>query len=150
MNYDNALSYSSQWLDIIKQEHFPEEAQAKWIIDESKRNFAEHFNRNWLEYRKSVTEAGDWASVEWSGKGATFTDVMGRKYIDWLGGFGMFDLGWCHPDVVEAVGGSIETQPHAITGIDRLVARCACQTDGRDHARRFEIFIVCRQWHGSD
>ena len=66
-------------------------------------NFAEHFNRNWLEYRKSVTEAGDWASVEWSGKGATFTDVMGRKFIDWLGGFGMFDLGWTHPDVVAAV-----------------------------------------------
>src|SRR5678815_5471819 len=89
INYDNALSYSSQWLDIIKQETFPEESQAKWIIEQSTQNFAEHFNRGWLEYRKSVTEAGDWASVEWSGKGSTFTDVMGRKYIDWLGGFGM-------------------------------------------------------------
>jgi len=110
-SYDNALSYSSQWLDIIKQEHFPEEEQAKWIIDESKRNFAEYFNRNWLEYRKSVTEAGDWASVEWLGKGATFTDVLGRKYIDWLGGFGMFDLGWCHPDVVEAVAAQLKRSP---------------------------------------
>ena len=111
MNYDNALSYSSQWLDIIKQENFPEETQAKWIIDESTRNFAEHFNRGWLEYRKSVTEAGDWASVEWSGKGSTFTDVMGRKYIDWLGGFGMLDLGWCHPDVVEAVIAQLRRSP---------------------------------------
>src|SRR5687767_2093350 len=111
MNYDNALSYSSQWLDIIKQETFPEEAQAKWIIDESKQNFAEHFNRGWLEYRKSVTEAGDWASVEWSGKGSTFTDVMGRQYIDWLGGFGMLDLGWCHPDVVEAVIAQVKRSP---------------------------------------
>lgn len=111
MNYDNALSYSSQWLDIIKQGNFPEEEQAKWIINESKNNFAEHFNRNWLEYRKSVTEAGDWASVEWSGKGATFTDVMGRKFIDWLGGFGMFDLGWCHPDVVEAVIAQVKRSP---------------------------------------
>src|SRR5258706_7168291 len=110
-NFDNALSYSSQWLDIIKQEHFPEETQAKWIIDESKQNFAEHFNRNWLEYRKSVTEAGDWASVEWSGKGATFTDVLGRKYIDWLGGFGMFDLGWCHPEVVAAVTAQVKRSP---------------------------------------
>ena len=111
MNYDNALSYSNQWLDIIKQGNFPEEAQAKWIINESKNNFAEHFNRNWLEYRKSVTEAGDWASVEWSGKGASFTDVMGRKFIDWLGGFGMFDLGWCHPDVVEAVTAQVKRSP---------------------------------------
>jgi hypothetical protein len=54
-NYDNALSYSSQWLDIIKQENFPEEQQAKWIIDESKQKLREHFNRGWLEYRKSVT-----------------------------------------------------------------------------------------------
>ena len=111
MNYDNALSYSSQWLDVIKQKNFPDEQQAKWIIDQSKYNFAEHFNRNWLEYRKSVTEAGDWASVEWSGKGATFTDVMGRKYIDWLGGFGMFDLGWSHPDVLEAVEAQLKRSP---------------------------------------
>jgi len=111
MNYNNALSYSSQWLDIIKQENFPEETQAKWIISESKNNFAEHFNRNWLEYRKSVTEAGDWASVEWSGKGSVFTDVMGRKFIDWLGGYGMMDLGWCHPDVVDAVVAQAKRSP---------------------------------------
>lgn len=109
--YDHALAYSDQWLEIIKQESFPEEQQAKWIIDESKHNFAEHFNRGWLEYRKSVTEAGDWASVEWSGKGSTFTDVLGRKYIDWLGGFGMMDLGWCHPDVVTAVMAQLKRSP---------------------------------------
>jgi len=111
MDYNTALSYSSQWLDVIKQKNFPDEQQAKWIIDQSKYNFAEHFNRNWLEYRKSVTEAGDWASVEWSGNGATFTDVLGRKYIDWLGGFGMFDLGWCHPDVLEAVEAQLNRSP---------------------------------------
>jgi putrescine aminotransferase len=111
MNYDSALSYSSQWLEIIKQQNFPDEPQAKWIIEESTRNFAEHFNRGWLEYRKSVTEAGDWASVEWSGKGSTFTDVMGRKYIDWLGGFGMMDLGWCHPEVVETVVAQVKRSP---------------------------------------
>jgi putrescine aminotransferase len=111
MNYNNALSYSTQWLDIIKQETFPDETQAKWIIEESTQNFAEHFNRGWLEYRKSVTEAGDWASVEWSGRGSTITDVLGRKYIDWLGGFGMLDLGWCHPEVVEAVIAQVKRSP---------------------------------------
>mgnify|MGYP000846985623 CR=1 FL=1 len=110
-NYDNALSYASRWLDIIKQQNFPDETQAKWIVNESKNNFAEHFNRGWLEYRKSVTEAGDWAAVEWSGNGSVFTDVMGRKYIDWLGGFGMFDLGWKHPEVVEAVTAQMQRSP---------------------------------------
>ena len=36
----------------------PEEGQARWIIAASKYNLAQHFNRNWLEYRKPVTEAG--------------------------------------------------------------------------------------------
>ena len=110
-DYNTALAYSSQWLDIIRQENFPEETQARWIVEQSTQNFAEHFNRGWLEYRKSVTEAGDWASVEWSGKGSTFTDVMGRKYIDWLGGYGMLDLGWCHPEVVEAVIAQVKRSP---------------------------------------
>ena len=56
-NYDHALDYSNRWLEIIRQDGFPEEEQAKWIIEELKHNFAEHFNRGWLEYRKSVTEA---------------------------------------------------------------------------------------------
>jgi putrescine aminotransferase len=110
-DYNNALAYSSQWLDIIRQENFPDETQARWIIEQSTQNFAEHFNRGWLEYRKSVTEAGDWASVEWSGNGSAFTDVMGRKYIDWLGGYGMMDLGWCHPEVVEAVIAQVKRSP---------------------------------------
>ena len=109
--YDSALAYSNQWLEIIKQGHFPEEQQAKWIIEESKCNFAEHFNRNWLDYRKSVTEAGDWAAVEWTGSGAVFKDVLGREYLDCLGGYGMMDLGWSHPDVVEAVKAQLGRTP---------------------------------------
>ncbi len=63
--YDTALAYSTQWLEIIKQRGLPPQQQAQWIIEESKYNFAEHFNRNWLDYRKSVTEAG--IGLPWSG-----------------------------------------------------------------------------------
>jgi putrescine aminotransferase len=109
---DQALDYSSRWLDVIHAP-FLSEAQAKEIIEESKRNFAEHFNKGWLEYRKSITEAGDWAATEWSGNGAIFKDVLGREYIDCLGGYGMMDLGWSHPDVVDAVRAQLNrsTQP---------------------------------------
>ncbi len=107
---DNALSYSNQWLDIISQKTV-DDAQAKWIIGESKDNFAEHFNRNWLEYRKSVTEAGDWAAVEWTGSGAIFKDVLGREYLDCLGGYGMMNHGWSHPDVVAAVRAQLDRSP---------------------------------------
>lgn len=109
-SFDNALSYSNQWLDIISQKTV-DETQAKWIIGESKDNFAEFFNRNWLEYRKSVTEAGDWAAVEWTGSGAVFKDVLGREFLDFLGGFGMMNHGWSHPEVVAAVRAQLGRTP---------------------------------------
>jgi putrescine aminotransferase len=97
-----AFSYSNKWVDLI---HKPSvtEIEGKQIIEESQYNFSEHFNKGWLEYRKSVTEAGDWACTEWTGQGAVFHDILGREFLDCLGGYGMMDLGWSHPDVVNAV-----------------------------------------------
>lgn len=105
-----AQQYASHWLEIIKKPSL-QPNEGKWVIDESKYNFAEHFNRGWLEYRKAVTEAGDWASVEWTGRGAIFEDVLGRKFIDFLGGYGMMDLGWSHPEVIEAVKAQLSRTP---------------------------------------
>ena len=107
---DQALSFSNRWLDLIKNPVVNEE-QGKQIIEESTSNFAEHFNRGWLDYRKSVTEAGDWAATEWTGAGAVFRDVLGREYIDCLGGYGMMDLGWSHPDVIAAVTAQLGRTP---------------------------------------
>ncbi len=111
VDYEDALDYSSRWLDLIQKNEFPTQEEAYQIIAESKSNFAEHYNRNWLEYRKSVTESGDWAAVEWSGSGAVFKDVLGREYLDFLGAYGMMDLGWSHPDVVNAVKAQLNRSP---------------------------------------
>lgn len=105
-----AREYAERWIEVIHKSDVPEE-EGKWIIDESTRNFAEYYNRNWLEYRKSVTESGDWAAVEWSGSGAVFKDVLGREYLDFLGGYGMMDLGWSHPDVVRTVKAQLDRSP---------------------------------------
>ncbi|WKZ37969.1 MAG: aminotransferase class III-fold pyridoxal phosphate-dependent enzyme [Anaerolineales bacterium] len=107
---NRAIEYAEKWIEIIHKADVPEK-EGKWIIDESKYNFAEHYNRNWLEYRKSVTEAGDWAAVEWSGSGAVFKDVLGREYLDFLGGYGMMDLGWSHPEVVATVRAQLDRSP---------------------------------------
>jgi putrescine aminotransferase len=109
-NLQDAISYSNRWLDLIEKPEVSE-AEGKQIIEESKFNFAEYFNKNWLEYRKSVTEAGDWACVEWTGRGAIFKDVLGREYLDCLGGYGMMDHGWSHPDVVKAVAAQLRRTP---------------------------------------
>jgi putrescine aminotransferase len=109
-NLENALAYSERWLGIIKK-HEMDESLGKEIISESRQNFTEHFNKGWLEYRKSVTEAGDWAAVEWTGSGAVFKDVLGREYLDCLGGYGMLNHGWSHPDVVAAVRAQLGRTP---------------------------------------
>ena len=107
---EDAVAYSKKWLDILQKTEVSVE-EAKSIIEESKNNFAEYFNRGWLDYRKSVTEAGDWAAVEWTGAGAVFTDLLGREYIDCLGGYGMMDLGWGHPEVIAAVRAQLGRTP---------------------------------------
>jgi len=107
---NDALAYSQRWMEIIHKSKVTE-VEGKQIIEESKHNFAEYFNKGWLEYRKSVTEAGDWAATEWTGEGAIFRDVLGREYIDCLGGYGMMNHGWGHPDVVAAVKAQLKRTP---------------------------------------
>ena len=109
--YRSALEYSEKWLELIKNPQLPSTETAHWIIEESTNNFAEHFNRNWLEYRKSVTESGQWASVEWTGRGARFQDVLGRDYIDFLGGYGMMSHGWANQEIIQAVNSQLLRTP---------------------------------------
>lgn len=105
-----AIEYSRRWIDIIHKVDLSEE-EGQQVIQESKTNFAEHYNKGWLDYRKSVTEAGDWAATEWTGAGALFRDVLGREYIDCLGGYGLLSLGWSHPEVVENVCAQLRRTP---------------------------------------
>jgi putrescine aminotransferase len=107
---DEALGYSDRWVELIRKPSVTMD-EGKQIIDEAKYNFSEHFNKGWLEYRKSVTEAGDWAATEWNGSGAIFCDVVGREFIDCLGGFGLMDLGWGHPEVVASVRAQLNRTP---------------------------------------
>lgn len=115
---DSVLDYTTRWLDIIQKKEDPTPETADWIIRESLQNFESHFNAGWLEYRKSVTLAdqcgiipGDCVAVEWKGKWAIFQDVLGREYIDWLGGYGMMSHGWSHPDVIAAVQAQLQHTP---------------------------------------
>lgn len=105
-----ALQDSQRYLDIV---HKPQlrKSEAEWLVETTVENFANYFNSGFIEYRKSVAEAGDYASVEWMGDGARFKDVSGREYIDCLGGFGVFNLGWKHPKVVNAVQAQLQKSP---------------------------------------
>src|SRR5256714_4979973 len=105
-----ALNDSQCYLDFIHKTQLSR-SEAEWLIETSVTNFARYYNSGFIEYRKAVAEAGDFASVEWTGRGATFRDALGREFIDCLGGFGVFNLGWAHPTVVGAVQAQLEKSP---------------------------------------
>ncbi|UCH60972.1 MAG: putrescine aminotransferase [Anaerolineales bacterium] len=107
---DPALSYARRWLEIIQKPRLTQ-SEAEEIVQETVSNFANHFNRGFLEYRKSVTVLGGYAATEWRGEGALVEDVFGRQWIDCLGGYGLLDLGWSHPRVVEAVEAQLRRSP---------------------------------------
>lgn len=47
------------------------------------------------------------------GSNAEVWDEAGKRYIDFIGGIGVLNLGHCHPAVVEAVKGQVETLMHS-------------------------------------
>src|SRR5260370_29509767 len=106
----SALETSRTYLDIVNAKSLSRQ-QAEELVSLTVRNFANHYNPGFLEYRKSVTEGGDFAAVEWSGRGATFTDALGRTYLDCLGGYGLLSLGWSHTKVIDAVKAQLERAP---------------------------------------
>lgn len=121
----NVHDYIKKVLCLIEKEIVTEE-EAKWITKETVAGFREHVNPGFLEYRKTVTKDTQFAAVEWSDEGSCFTDVNGKKYIDCLGGFGIYNVGHRHPKVVKAVTDQLKRQAlHSQDLLDPLRAMLA-------------------------
>lgn len=96
------LQHAEHYLNLLSATDLTlEESHA--LITETVQNYAEYYNRGFITYRKSVTEAGQYAALEWSGQGSILKDILGREYIDCLGGYGIFSAGINHPRIVAAV-----------------------------------------------
>ncbi len=96
------LKHTEHYLKLLSAHELSlEEKQA--FIQETVENYASFYNRGFITYRKSVTEAGQFAAIEWSGSGSILKDILGREYIDCLGGYGIFSAGVNHPKIVGAV-----------------------------------------------
>ncbi len=96
------LAHARHYLDLLTAPELSLE-QKHGLITETVDNYAAYYNRGFISYRKSVTEAGQYAAIEWSGQGAMLRDILGREYIDCLGGYGIFSAGVNHPRIVQAV-----------------------------------------------
>lgn len=51
------------------------------------------------------------------GEGAIIEDVDGNKFLDWVGGVGVLNIGYSHPEVVEAVKEQSEKYFHGMFNI---------------------------------
>ncbi len=108
----NVLSQAKEMVDIItRPETGLSKEEAEKISTDTKEKFGNHINEGFLEYRKSVTQSGDFAVTEWTGQGSILRDTFGNEYIDALGGFGLYCAGIRHPRIVEAVKGQLDRNP---------------------------------------
>src|SRR5712692_7308304 len=111
MPIEKVIKESQRWLDIISRHDRLTPAQKKRVVKETVKSFDAYFNSGFLAYRKSVAEAEQFASIEWTGQGTHIEDIMGRQYIDCLGGFGIYSAGIRHPKIVQAVKSQLEHMP---------------------------------------
>ncbi|HIE09027.1 MAG TPA: aminotransferase class III-fold pyridoxal phosphate-dependent enzyme [Armatimonadetes bacterium] len=88
-------------MDFLK----PEEARA--LARETARRYERFVNRGLCSLLKFMV--GE--VLEWRAEGCFVYDAEGRRFIDCLGGFGVFSLGHRHPKVVEAVRRQLERMP---------------------------------------
>ena len=110
MSRKKIIEESRRWLGIINA-HKLNDYKRRKIIADTIDNFSSYYNRGYLEYRKSVTEGGEFAAIEWAGQGSCFYDITGRKFIDCLGGYGIYSAGINHPKIVRAVKSQLERMP---------------------------------------
>ena len=110
MTRNQLITESRRWLSIINA-HKLNDYKRRKIVTDTLDNFRLYYNKGYLEYRKSVTHGGEFAAIEWSGRGSLFEDIVGRKYIDCLGGYGIYSAGINHPKIVRAVKSQLERMP---------------------------------------
>lgn len=85
---------------------------------------------NWNTYLrrfpKTKDRDRDRKLVEWSGEGSLIKNIYGEEYIDCLGGYGIFNLGHCHPEVIEAVKSQLDRMPlHSQYLVNPITAEAA-------------------------
>ena len=79
MKKQQILEHSQFWLDVIGSRDLDDATRAQ-IAEQTIENFDAYYNKGFLDYRKSVTEAEGFAAVEWTGQGSHFQGIFGREY----------------------------------------------------------------------
>jgi putrescine aminotransferase len=109
---DAGIAETKKMIDVLlTPENELDQNNREWIAAEVGANFANYVNKGFLQYRKSVTETRDFIVTDWYGQGSILKDVLGREYIDMLGGYGLYSPGIRHPKIVAAVKAQLDRSP---------------------------------------
>jgi putrescine aminotransferase len=126
---DNILQHKAKKaLSIIYKTTLSEDEQES-VMDDTILYWKNHINEGFLKYRKSVTSGQSYAYLDWSDPypgTPWFNDHRGKKYLDLLGGYGIYNVGRRHPVVVQAVKAQLQKQAlHSQELLDPLRSYCA-------------------------
>jgi putrescine aminotransferase len=77
------------------------EEQERRIISDTIENYREHLNPGFIKFKRSAKS--DAQGVEWRGEGVWMYNIHGHRFLDCLGGYGVFALGHRHPHVMRRV-----------------------------------------------
>jgi putrescine aminotransferase len=106
----HALDESAEMLALITGET-PEGEARDLVAKRTVEDYDAHYTPGLVRYRKSVTESGDFAAIEWTGDGSMVRDLHGREWIDCLGGYGIYNLGIRPEEVLTAVRAQLARNP---------------------------------------
>ena len=92
------LASSRRYLDLIGGKPMSESEMHAFIC-ETVDSYKKHVNRGFINYRKSVTEAGQFAALEWSGHGSIVTDLLEEDVLKEIQTKRFGTAGCTRPDV---------------------------------------------------
>ena len=85
--------------------------EKKEMVADTLDYFDNYVSPGWLKYRKSVSSDSEGGAVlEWQDEGAYCYGLNGEKFIDCLGGFGIYTCGHRNPEIMEVVKAQLDHQ----------------------------------------
>lgn len=85
--------------------------EKKAMVAETLDHFDNYVSPGWLKYRKSVSSDSEGGAVlEWQDEGAYCYGLNGEKFIDCLGGFGIYTCGHRNKEILDVVKAQLNHQ----------------------------------------
>ncbi len=106
-NYENVISDLEKVVGYIKNDKLSD-GEKETITKDTLCYFDEYVSPGWLKYRKSVSTNA--AVVEWTDKGSICEGLYGEKFIDCLGGFGIYTCGHRNDEILDTVKAQLDHQ----------------------------------------